>query len=172
MSPIAAHASVHVANLRGRCLVSICGEIDMCCAGAVQASLRRTVQGRALSGLVVDLAMLTFIDARGLAALLDAAAHARVRQLCFAVINAGPVLHDAVTSAAGANAIETDCQALSFCDSSGVAALIKARRLALQHGKILRLVNVDGLVRDVLQVCGVLDHLTGHDRQAEGSSPA
>jgi anti-anti-sigma factor len=62
---------------------------------------------------------------------------------------------DAVSS------VEVDLGAVTFLDSSGIAALLKGRRLADDAGVDYRVTGMHGIVRQVLELTGVLDHLTG-----------
>jgi anti-sigma B factor antagonist len=48
---------------------------------------------------------------------------------------------------------------LSFLDSTGIHALVTARRIANQHGVTMNLVNPRGMVRRALEITGVLQHL-------------
>lgn len=68
-------------------------------------------------------------------------------------------LDQAVDGVIHADRVEVDCLALRFCDSSGIAALMRAHHVATGAGTPLHLINVAGLVHHVLQVCGVLNHL-------------
>ncbi|GAA4607888.1 anti-sigma B factor antagonist [Actinoplanes octamycinicus] len=54
-----------------------------------------------------------------------------------------------------------DAVDLDFCDSSGVQALVDARRRVLHEGIAFRLANPRGITRRTLQITGVLDVLTG-----------
>ena len=49
-----------------------------------------------------------------------------------------------------------DAADLAFCDSSGVHALIRARREAHRHGSTFQLTNPHGITRRTLQITGVL----------------
>ena len=53
-----------------------------------------------------------------------------------------------------------DAADLGFCDSSGVHALVFARREAHRHGSAFQLTNPHGITRRTLQITGVLDVLT------------
>jgi anti-anti-sigma factor len=53
-----------------------------------------------------------------------------------------------------------DMAEVSFCDSSGIEALICARNAAIAQGTVLRLVNVRGIARTTLEITGVLPLLT------------
>jgi anti-sigma B factor antagonist len=60
-----------------------------------------------------------------------------------------------------AERVEVDLSGVTFIDSTGINALVKGRRLALASGKHYRVTGSDGFVRDVLQMAGVWNHLTG-----------
>jgi anti-sigma B factor antagonist len=68
-----------------------------------------------------------------------------------------------LAAAAGSDAerVEVDLSGVTFIDSTGINALIKGRRLAVANGKHYRVTGSDGFVRDVLQLSGVWNHLTG-----------
>jgi anti-sigma B factor antagonist len=53
-----------------------------------------------------------------------------------------------------------DVTDLEFCDSTGVHALIRARREAHQHGSTFQVTNPNGITRRTFQVTGVLEVLT------------
>lgn len=68
-----------------------------------------------------------------------------------------------------ANALESgesrlvvvDLAEVSFLDSSGISALLKGRRLADDAGKGFRVEGAQGMVREVLTITGVWEHLSG-----------
>ena len=70
-------------------------------------------------------------------------------------------LADAVADAARppTASVVLDLAGLTFCDATGVHALVNARRLAQRRGVQFDVVNPQGLVLKVLQVCGVLETL-------------
>jgi anti-anti-sigma factor len=53
-----------------------------------------------------------------------------------------------------------DLAGVSFVDSAGINALLRARRWADDHQRSLRVVGAAGMVREVLELTGVLGHLT------------
>ncbi|MEU4426687.1 STAS domain-containing protein [Actinoplanes sp. NPDC024001] len=53
-----------------------------------------------------------------------------------------------------------DVTNLHFCDSTGVHALIRARRQAHQHGTTFQVTNPKGITRRTFQITGVLEVLT------------
>lgn len=69
-------------------------------------------------------------------------------------------LHEAVT-AAGVSRVEVDFGGVTFCDSSGIAALDEAYGGAQRRGVTLRLVNLQPPVSRVLELTGLLDVFTG-----------
>ncbi|MFC0534086.1 STAS domain-containing protein [Phytohabitans kaempferiae] len=71
-----------------------------------------------------------------------------------------PDLIVAVEKARDVTKIVLDCVDLDFCDATGVSALLEARAAAHDAGVELRLVNVHGLPRKVLEICEVLPLLT------------
>lgn len=52
-----------------------------------------------------------------------------------------------------------DLRQVTFCDSSGIASLLRIQRAAKRTGSGLQLHNVQGLVRQVLDVGGVSEFL-------------
>jgi anti-anti-sigma factor len=82
-----AESVVSVAAGDGGALLRVAGELDLGNAEQVRADLHAAIDSRAHRPLRLDLAQLTFIDARGLAVLLDAAAHARRRRVPLSLLN-------------------------------------------------------------------------------------
>lgn len=74
-----------------------------------------------------------------------------------------PELDGAVSAAVNdaAGDVVVDLAGMTFIDSAGINALLKGRRLADGRGLRFRIVNPDGVVRDVLELTGVLGHLSG-----------
>jgi anti-sigma B factor antagonist len=60
----------------------------------------------------------------------------------------------------GISAIEIDFSAVTFCDSSGVAALDEGYAAAREHGITLRVINLRPIVSRVLEITGLLEPLT------------
>ena len=56
--------------------------------------------------------------------------------------------------------IVVDLADVAFLDSSGIASLLKGRRLADGLGKPYRITGASGLVREVLDLTGVWAHLS------------
>jgi anti-sigma B factor antagonist len=69
----------------------------------------------------------------------------------------------AATFGEGAS-ILLDLGEVTFLDSAGINVLLKGRRLADEHSKQFRVTAAHGLVRQVLEITGVWDHLSGEDR--------
>ncbi|MET7425007.1 STAS domain-containing protein [Dactylosporangium sp. NPDC005555] len=61
----------------------------------------------------------------------------------------------------GAEVVVVDLAAVTFIDSAGINALLKGRRLADERARRFRIANPAGVVHDVLDMTGVLAHLTG-----------
>lgn len=57
--------------------------------------------------------------------------------------------------------VVVDLADVSFLDSSGISALLKGRRLADGAGKGFRVEGARGMVREVLTITGVWEHLSG-----------
>jgi anti-anti-sigma factor len=60
-----------------------------------------------------------------------------------------------------ARLVVVDLAEVSFLDSSGIGALLKGRRLADDAGKGFRVEGAQGMVREVLTITGVWEHLSG-----------
>lgn len=60
-----------------------------------------------------------------------------------------------------ATTIMVDMSGVSLLDSAGISALLRGRRFADAAGRTFRVVGAVGLVREVLQLTGVWQHLTG-----------
>jgi anti-anti-sigma factor len=79
-------------------------------------------------------------------------------------------VHDQLVEALapGVDVVVADMTSTSFCDSSGVHALVFAHEAAVTRGIQLRLaVSADGSVRRVLQLIGVGRILSIHSSLAE-----
>ncbi|WBB69943.1 STAS domain-containing protein [Micromonospora sp. WMMD812] len=59
-----------------------------------------------------------------------------------------------------ATAILVDLGGVTFLDSAGINVLLKGRRLADQHGKSYRVAGAQGMVRQLLRMTGVWEHLS------------
>jgi anti-sigma B factor antagonist len=84
-------------------------------------------------------------------------------------------VHDQILTALepGVDVVIADMTATSFCDSSGVHALVFAHEAAVARGIQLRLaVSPDGSVRRVLQLIGVGRILSIHSSLAEAAEAA
>jgi anti-anti-sigma factor len=67
-------------------------------------------------------------------------------------------------SAEGVAHIVVDLSGVPFLDSAGINALLKVRRWADANQRTVRVVGADGLVREVLELTGVLAHLSDTDQ--------
>ncbi|MFB6999278.1 STAS domain-containing protein [Streptomyces virginiae] len=63
-------------------------------------------------------------------------------------------LHAAITRPGGSDEIVVDLSDLSFCDSSGLTALIHAQRTAAEHGRRIILRTPPPQVRRLLEMTG------------------
>jgi anti-anti-sigma factor len=73
-------------------------------------------------------------------------------------------LHGWLTAAAGdhpGRPVVVDMSAVTFIDSSGIRAFVRARADVTAAGCGMRLVNTAGMARRVLQVAGVYAYLSG-----------
>ena len=61
----------------------------------------------------------------------------------------------------GATRLVVDLDGVTFCDSTGIDALVKARTLAASRGARLGAVNARGVTRRSMEITGVLDLLSG-----------
>jgi anti-anti-sigma factor len=61
----------------------------------------------------------------------------------------------------GATGLEVDFAGVTFCDSTGIAALDQAYAHAAERSLPFRLINVQPAVARVLSLVGLLDALTG-----------
>lgn len=76
----------------------------------------------------------------------------------------GPAVWDAIgdaLAAEGAEAVRVDLSGVRFLDSSGIALLLRGRREADERGVDFRVVGARGVALQVLEVTGVLAHLSG-----------
>ncbi|MDG6106706.1 STAS domain-containing protein [Dactylosporangium aurantiacum] len=72
-------------------------------------------------------------------------------------------LEGALATAVGdaASGVVVDLAGVTFIDSAGINALLKGKRLADERGQRFSVANPAGVVRDVLELTGVLGHLSG-----------
>ncbi|MEV4198923.1 STAS domain-containing protein [Micromonospora globbae] len=56
-------------------------------------------------------------------------------------------------------AVTVDLGEVTFLDSAGINVLLRGRRLADEHGKPYHVTNAQGIVRQLLRMTGVWDHL-------------
>jgi anti-anti-sigma factor len=81
------------------------------------------------------------------------------------------VLHSAVANAVSRSRPDTvivDLEAVTFLDSTGIAALVRARHFADAHGTSYQVVNARDQVRWVLDISGVWTYLGGDAAPASG----
>jgi anti-sigma B factor antagonist len=77
-----------------------------------------------------------------------------------------PVLSDAIGRALatdGAATVRVDLSGIRFLDSSGIALLLKARRDADERSITFGVVGAQGVALQVLELTGVLAHLSGQE---------
>lgn len=67
----------------------------------------------------------------------------------------------AAAEADGVTDVVVDLSKLGFLDSSGIAVLLRGRRVAEASGVTYRVTGPSGMVRQVLALTGILEHLTG-----------
>jgi len=67
---------------------------------------------------------------------------------------------DQEITASGAKALHIDLSRTEFIDSSGISILLKGRRAADRTGVAYRVTGAAGMVRQILSLTGVLEHLT------------
>ncbi|MFF3215536.1 STAS domain-containing protein [Streptomyces sp. NPDC002886] len=63
-------------------------------------------------------------------------------------------LHTAITQPDGPDEIVIDLADLSFCDSSGINVLVRARHTATAHGRSISLLNPQPHFRRLLEMTG------------------
>ena len=71
-------------------------------------------------------------------------------------------LYDAIAQAVagGCTEVIVDLAEVSFCDSTGIGAIVRARNAAAGEGATVQVINPRGPVHRVLEVTGMLDSLT------------
>ena len=87
-----------------------------------------------------------------------AAAHRALRDVDFDLVVTSSLPRTRETAE-----VVVDLSGVTFLDSSGISALVKQRRLADEHGKLMRISGAGGTVRDVLRLTGVWQHLGARD---------
>ncbi|TDC37608.1 anti-sigma factor antagonist [Micromonospora sp. 15K316] len=74
---------------------------------------------------------------------------------------AGDLQREIEAAVAGpASAVTVDLGEVTFLDSAGINALLTGRRFADDHRKPYRVTNAQGMVRQLLRLTGVWDHLS------------
>lgn len=84
-----------------------------------------------------------------------------------------PVVHDYIGTQIASDAVAevmVDLSALTFMDSSGIAALIDCLRKANACGKTFRVANAHGLVREVLDLTNVTPVLSAGQTTPSGQN--
>jgi anti-anti-sigma factor len=79
-------------------------------------------------------------------------------------VASGPAVDEAIRAAIATDGVETvlvDLSAVRFLDSSGIALLLRGRRLADERGVVYRVAGAHGIVLRVLELSGVREHLCG-----------
>jgi anti-sigma B factor antagonist len=85
-----------------------------------------------------------------------------------------PVVSDAIGAALAADGVATvqvNLSGVRFMDSSGIALLLKARRDADERSITLRVVGARGSALQVLELTGVLAHLSGRTGPDQPAAP-
>jgi anti-sigma B factor antagonist len=74
-------------------------------------------------------------------------------------MSTAPLVRECLTAALsdGVHAVLVDMSAVSFLDSSGIAALVDAHRVAAAGARVLRLRNTSPLITRVLEVTGLTE---------------
>jgi anti-sigma B factor antagonist len=70
--------------------------------------------------------------------------------------------------AEGAHDIRLDLSGLSFCDSSGISALLKASKQCRKSGGHLSIASPQAAVRRVLEITGLLDYFSEAKPEDDG----
>jgi anti-sigma B factor antagonist len=86
----------------------------------------------------------------------------------------GPAVSDAIgeaLTADGAATVGVDLSGVRFLDSSGIALLLKARRDADERHITFRVVGAHGIALEVLELTGVLAHLSGQTGPDQSAAP-
>jgi anti-sigma B factor antagonist len=68
-------------------------------------------------------------------------------------------IHQEITTT-GARAVHVDLSGTQFIDSTGISILLKGRRVADRTGVAYRVIGATDMVREILSLTGVLEHLT------------
>ena len=88
-------------------------------------------------------------------------------------VTSAPVLGDAIRRAVattGLELVEVDLSKVDFLDSSGISTLLLGRRGADERGVAFRVTGAHGIARQVLELTGVWEHLSG-DSDASQPTP-
>ncbi|MFD3806923.1 STAS domain-containing protein [Streptomyces sp. NPDC058611] len=80
-------------------------------------------------------------------------------------------LHEAAAAelvkGAGAGLVVVDCAGLSFCDSSGIGALVQLHRRLSAQGRVLKVTSVPGSVARLFRLTGLDQVLSVHAKVSE-----
>jgi anti-sigma B factor antagonist len=79
-------------------------------------------------------------------------------------VASSPTVGEALSQAVladGADAVLVDLSAVRFLDSSGISVLLKGRRLAGERAVSYRVTGANDMVRRILELTGVWEHLCG-----------
>jgi anti-sigma B factor antagonist len=85
-------------------------------------------------------------------------------------IASGPAVDEAIGEAVTADGVDTvlvDLSAVRFLDSSGISLLLRGRRLAGARAVAYRVIGAQGMIRQVLELSGVWEHLCGEASPAQ-----
>ncbi len=77
---------------------------------------------------------------------------------------------DALTTD-GVTEVRVDLSGVHFLDSSGITLLLRGRHLADRRGVGYQVTGADGFARQVLEMTGVWEHLTGDPGKPEPAAP-
>jgi anti-sigma B factor antagonist len=75
------------------------------------------------------------------------------------------------SAAAGVTMVRVDLSAVTFLDSSGITLLLKGRRRADERGVAYRVTGARDMTRQVLEITGVWEHLSGDSGQSQPTAP-
>lgn len=102
------------------------------------------------------------------AALLDGQGPAVVRLLGELDVSTTAELEACIDELGDGADVRLDLSGLSFCDSSGISAMVTSAKRVRKRGGHLSIVSPQPAVRSVLEITGLLDYLSA-PRSEEGS---
>ena len=88
-------------------------------------------------------------------------------------VTSAPALDSAIRRAVtttGLELVQVDLSEVDFLDSSGISSLLLGRRGADERGVAFRVTGAHGIARQVLELTGVWEHLSG-DSDASQPTP-